>query len=790
MRRLFFSFYLFIACICLIKPSLWAQYNKKVLVKGLKDSVQVYRDNWGINHIYANNEYDLFFAQGYGAAKDRLFQFELWRRQATGTVAEILGPSELKRDIGLRLFKYRGDMQKELAHYHQNGAAIINAYVDGVNAYIDEINQTPDALPMEFKMLNIKPQKWTADVVISRHQGLLGNIEEELSTGRAVAAAGAKTVTDLMYFLPKQPDLTLDPSITKEMLSHNILELYKASHRPIIFGKQHSKYIDETKKGREENDGSNNWVVSGSRTASGFPQLANDPHRSISLPALRYIVHLSAPGWNVIGGGEPVIPGVSIGHNDYGAWGLTIFETDFEDLYVYDLNPKKLSQYKYKDKWVNMQVLQETIPVKGQTAQKIDLRYTKHGPVVYIDTLNKKAYAIRCAWLEPGGAPYLASLRFNQAKNWQEFREATKYSNVPGENMIWADKNGDIGWQVVGIAPIRKNFSGMVPVPGDGRFEWDGYLPMLERPNSFNPQKGFLATANQNVTPDDYKHWEAVGYTWADPFRGDRINEVLADKNKLTLQDHQNFQMDYFSIPARELVPMLNGLKFKDELTNEAFKRITNWDYRLDANSVAAGIYAMWERKLYQEANATLVPANLKGLVSIQLKKLTEWLKASQQGNPLSNDPIANHKAFLTTTFEKAVADLTKKLGSNPEKWQYGQAAYKHSKLTHPLSYFLTDEQRKTMNIEPVPRGGNSHTLNVTGGTDTQRHGASFRVIMDVGDWDKTLMTTTPGQSGNPESKFYNNLFKSWSQDKYFPAYFSKEKIRANTYESTLLIGK
>ncbi|WP_367913478.1 penicillin acylase family protein [Leadbetterella sp. DM7] len=766
--------------ICLMLTGLTAAAQHRVQVEGLKEEVEIYRDTWGINHIYAANEPDLFFAQGYSAAKDRLFQFELWRRQATGTVSEILGPSERKRDIGLRLFKYRGDMQKELSHYHPNSAAIIQAYVNGVNACIDEANRNPDTLPVEFKMLDIRPQKWTPEIVISRHQGLLGNIEDELKTGRAVAAAGARQVSDLLYFHPRQPDLRLDPSITQEMLSHDILELYKASHRPLTFGPEHSAYVENR---REDKDGSNNWIVSGSRTASGFPHLANDPHRSVSLPALRYVVHLSAPGWNVIGGGEPVIPGVSIGHNEHGAWGLTIFETDFEDLYVYDLNPGKLSQYQYKGRWEEMQTIREEIKIKGQAPEKVDLRYTRHGPVVYIDTLNKKGYAVRCAWLEPGGAPYLASLRFNQAESWEEFREATRYSHVPAENMIWADRHGDTGWQVVGLAPVRKNFSGMVPVPGDGRFEWSGYLPMLERPNSHNPPEGFLATANENVTPPGYSHWDAVGYLWSDPFRGDRIREVLAAKDKMTLQDHQALQTDYFSLPARELVPLLSGLKFGDSLTENARKHLETWDYRLEPDAVEAGIYAMWERKLSQEATAALVPAELKGLVSLQLKKLIQWIKDPES-------PIQDKTAFLTVTFEKAIAELVKKLGDDPEKWQYGQATYKHIRLTHPLSDFLSSEEQEAMNLSPLPRGGNSYTPNATGGTDTQRHGATFRVIIDTGDWDKTLMTLSPGQSGDPASPFYSNLFKSWAQDTYFPAYFSKDKVEAHTYEKTVLTKK
>jgi penicillin amidase len=503
--------------------------QQQVAVPGLQSTVEVLRDQWGINHIYAANQHDLFFTQGYCAARDRLFQFEIWRRQATGTVAEILGPQELKRDIGTRLFLFRGDMKKELNHYHPEGEAIINAYVSGINAYIDEVLRNPEQLPVEFRLLNIKPGKWTPEVVISRHQGLLGNVGEELSLGRAVAKAGPDKVKDLMWFHPQQPNLTLDPSITEALLSKNILELYDASHRPVTFRRDISNatsFHQSRVPFEHDPEGSNNWIISGSKTESGFPFLANDPHRSIALPSLRYMVHLVAPGWNVIGAGEPVIPGISIGHNEHGAWGLTIFATDGEDLYVYDLNPQNLAQYKYRNKWVDMKEINETIAVKDSASVNVTLRYTVHGPVTFIDSTNKKAYAIKCAWLEPGGAPYLASLRMNQAENWKQFREASKYSHIPGENMVWADRKGNIGWQVVGINPIRKNFSGMVPVPGDGRFEWKGYQNIKNRPNIYNPKKGFFATANQHVTPGDYRHGYTIGYTWADPFRGDRINEV------------------------------------------------------------------------------------------------------------------------------------------------------------------------------------------------------------------------------------------------------------------------
>ncbi|MYI07639.1 MAG: penicillin acylase family protein, partial [Gemmatimonadetes bacterium] len=457
-------------------------------VPGLQAPVEIVRDRWGINHIYAETEYDLFFAQGYAAARDRLFQFEVWRAQATGTVAEMLGPDELERDIGFRLFKYRGDMTVEMNHYHDRGSLIIPAYVDGVNAYIAETETNPELLPIEFNLLGVRPKRWTPEVVISRHQGLLGNIGAELRYGRAVAAVGADAVKRVANFHPGDPDIELDPAIDGALLSQDILGLYNAFRGSVRFRREHlvpEHRGDEEAFARlesamrepdpldwpdQESLGSNNWVVSGRLSESGYPLMANDPHRAQSAPSLRYWVHLVGPGWNVIGGGEPEIPGVSIGHNGYGAWGLTVFRTDGEDLYVYETDPDNPNRYRYRDGWEEMTVITEEIPVKGQAPHTAEFKYTRHGPVVFADTRNNVAYAVRAAWLEPGGAPYLASLRMDQAKTWEEFVEACNYSNIPGENMIWADREGNIGWQAVGIAPIRRNWSGLVPVPGDGRY--------------------------------------------------------------------------------------------------------------------------------------------------------------------------------------------------------------------------------------------------------------------------------------------------------------------------------
>ena len=756
----------------------------------LNDKVEVLRDKFGINHIYANNQRDLFYMQGYLAARDRLFQFEIWRRQATGTVSEIFGESELERDIGTRLFMFRGDIKEELNHYHDDGYEIITSYTDGINAYISEVRNNPESLPIEFKILGIKPEIWTPADVISRHQGLLGNIGLELNIGRAVSKIGVDKVKDLQWFHPKDPELKLDEKITEEDLDQDILKLYNAYRKPIKFKKEYLleefrknedlevSFLENSKNLEDEfSIGSNNWVISGKKSESGYPILANDPHRTIVAPSLRYLTHLVAPGWNVIGGGEPEIPGISIGHNGYGAWGLTVFRTDAEDLYIYELNPENSKQYYHKGEWIDFNIIKESIPIKGGEDYEIKLYYTIHGPVTLIDENRNRAYAVRCGWLEIGGSPYLASLRMNQSNSWEEFREACNYSNIPGENMIWADKDGNIGWQAVGIAPIRNTHSGMVPVMGDGRYEWDGYLPIIEKPNDFNPDDEFLATANENVTPLSYDKWNAIGFSWADPFRGDRVDQFLVDSKKFTMQDMIDLQVDYYSPPAFYLTGMLSGLINYDENFLKEYDdyiwRLIKWDNKLNKNSVEATIYVNWERNIINEFNKEYVPEKVKGLIRVQLFKII---------NKLYNMDENLRNNFLKKTFISSINDLKSKFGDKIDEWVYGQDGYKHIKVKHPLEDIVNDSIYKILSFQKYPRGGNGYTVGATGSNLSQSHGATFKVIIDTKDWDNSLASNSPGQSGDPSSLFYRNLYKDWAEDKYFNLLYSKEIIESNLH--------
>ena len=746
---------------------------------GLTDEVEVLRDKYGINHIYANNQNDLFFMQGYLAAKDRLFQFEIWRRQATGTVSEVFGEEELDRDIGTRLFKFRGNMEDELNHYHEDGYEIVSSFVSGINKYIEEINETPSQLPIEFKLLGIKPENWTTEVVISRHQGLLGNIDQELNIGRAVSLIGEEKVKELMWFHPKDPDISLDNNLTYEDLKQDILRLYNAYREPIEFKKNYilDKYQSEndiafSKSNVHINDeysiGSNNWAISGDKSFNGFPILANDPHRSLSNPSLRYMAHLVAPGWNVIGGGEPEIPGISIGHNGIGAWGLTVFRTDAEDLYVYKLNPSNLNEYMHNGQWKTFSKINETIKIKNKEDVNVELFYSVHGPVTFIDKKRKKAYAVKNGWSEIGGSPYLASLRMDQAENWEEYREASNYFNIPGENMVWADKYGDIGWQAVGIAPIRKTHSGLVPINGDGNFEWEDYLEIIEKPNLFNPEKGYIATANQNVTPEDYERWDAIGYDWADPYRGERVNSILESKDTFNMEDMTNLQIDYFSIPSKQIINMS-----KDYITNnlEYFKKLIEWDNILDKNSIEAGIYIEWQTQIYFEFIKKYVPESVQKYLDVQIYKVIEGIsKMSDQ----------EKTEFLNKTFDLTIKSLIKKYGEENSGWVYGQENYKHVKIYHPLEKVVNDSIKGIIGLDTYPRGGDGFTPGSTSSELNQRSGGSFRVVINTKDWDNSFATNSPGQSGNPKSKFYKNLYEDWANDKFFPLLYSKSKVLKN----------
>jgi penicillin G amidase len=740
-------------------------------------------------------------------ARDRLFQLELWRRQATGTLAEIQGPRALGHDLGARLLKFRGDMASELNRYHPHGDRIIPAFVQGINASIALSDREPQRLPLEFRILGIKPGHWTPEVVVSRHNGLYRNVVQEVQYARLVHVLGRDRARELLNLHPGRPRLEPDAALDLGLFQESLLGLYHSSRAPIRFLAEDLEpaYRDNSRKvaleGRQiasepptasqpaveaATQGSNNWVISGEQTFTRAPIMANDPHRVIQVPSLRYWVHLVAPGWNVIGAGEPALPGVSIGHNEQGAWGFTIFPIDQEDLYVYETDPSAGSRYRYQGAWEALRIVRETVPVKGRPNVTADLKFTRHGPVLYEDRDHHRAYAIRAAWLEEGTAPYLASLRINQAGSWTEFREACHHFLAPAENLVWADGDGHIGWQAVGLAPVRPNWDGLLPMPGDGRYEWDGFLPSRDLPHLADPAKGWFASANQDNLPRGYPF--ALGFQWTDPFRFARIEEVLGSGRRFTLTDMMRLQQDELSIPARSLVPLLLDLGPFEGKTRQAANRLKSWDLVLGKESVPAAIYAAWERALGAGVWEIVVPKQARSAFpvgSLSTEHLILWLTVPD--GRFGADPIAGRDALLLRTFDQALSELEHRLGPNMEDWRYGQAKLKHIRIGHPLSGAVRPDLRARLDLGPLPRGGNGHTVNSTSDSDNQSAGASFRIIADTGDWDHSVGTNTPGQSGDPDSPHYRDLFEPWALGRYFPVLYSRRKVESVTEARILL---
>jgi penicillin amidase len=776
---------------------------------GLSQPVDIVRDKHGVSHIYAQNQNDLFFAQGFTAARDRLWQLDLWRRQGEGKMAEQFGPRFIEQDRAARLFLFRGDMQAEFASYHPEGKAILTAFANGINAYVNWVKANPEQLPPEFKLTGTEPGYWSPETSLIRIYALTRNVNEEVKMAQQVASLGLNNVQGLSTFEPPlalQVPAGLDVRQTdKTVLANYTLardgQKFVAADFPRspLAEDERAKLasaLSENRLASLDADfdpmatryESNNWTIGGQRTASGKPILAGDPHRSITMPSLRYMVHLNAPGWNVIGAGEPALPGVSMGHNDRIAFGLTIFAFgDEEDLYVYDTNPANPGEYRYRGGWEKMRQVDESIPVRGATPAVRNLKFTRHGPVIHEDLVRHKAYALRAAYLEyPGTAAYLASLRLNQAQNWNEFVAGMEKHYTPSENMVYADVDGNIGWFGGSIAPIRPrgDWSGMLPVPGNGDFEWRGILPGSALPRAFNPPEGYVATANEYNLPADFAYKEMSARTWAEPYRVQRIREVLADGKGLTVQQSQDLQYDNLSIPGRTLLGYAKSLNAADPALNDALGLLKDWDARMGTESRAASVYAFWLPEVVKRVTDLYVPANGRAAFGeLSTRKTLEKLATPDAA--FGPRPEQGRDALLLQALADGVQKLRATLGPDSTQWQWGKLH--HIQFEHSLASLLPPDTAKAYGTPRYPVGGDNDTVHrgtFRKSDFRQISGSSYRQVIDVANWDNSRVQNVPGQSADPRSPHYQDLLKGWATGEYFPMAFSRAKVdseRADT---------
>jgi len=729
--------------------------GETIPVAGLKQPVEILVDKWGVPHIYAGNTGDAFFAQGFNAARERLFQIDLWRRRGLGKMAEVMGAEYVEQDRAARLFLYRGSIEKEWAAYGADAKRIASSFVAGINAYVDWLAAHKEQMPVEFSILKYAPSKWeAADVVRIRSHGLTRNVTSEVARAKTICATDRvkgpgydQARSGLQPAWETKAPEGLDPCLPAD-----VLKVFTLATQAVPFAKPNADSQD---------DGSNNWVIAPSKSATGRPILAGDPHRAYATPSLRYIAHVSAPGMDIIGAGEPALPGISMGHNGTIAFGLTIFPIDQEDLYVYELNPANRRQYRYKGGWESMRVSREAVPVKGAAAVEVSMEFTRHGPVIFAD--KSRAYAVRTCWMEPGMSPYFGSIAYMRARNFAEFQRGRFRGGAPTVNQVYADTKGNIGWSPGGLTPVRPNWDGLLPVPGDGRFEWRGFLRPEQFPSASNPSAGYVSTSNEMNMPDGYPYKERkLGFEWTNDSRHRRIEEVLQGLPKVSLADSMKLQTDLTSVAARRAVALLAGIPEAGILRN--------WDAVERVDSKEAALYEIWWKR-------HLGPAFLKAAVPSGAVTTADTAVMLDVLEGKSTRFDVDSRGLLVRTLAPAFAEW-EKLG-RPD-W----GALHQSLPGHPLRDFVTAEWRKKLQPGPFPAPGGpfSPWQSMHAGDSFQlTNGPSFRMVLDVGNWDESRAVNYPGQSGRWDDSHYSDLTGTWLRGEYFPLLYSRAAVEKAT---------
>ena len=730
-----------------------AQIDGDLTLPGLDAPVEIIRDEWGVPHIYAENDHDLFFAQGYVMAQDRLWQMEMWRRWHEGRLAEIFGPAALPYDRRTRLMMYRGPFDEtEWTSYHPDAERLFTAHADGVNAFI---TQHRDTLPVEFQLTGIVPEPWTAETVVLRWAALAvpsvrGHAISEMRLAVDVARLGAEEANRRVAPDPWD-DLVVPDGLDVGLVTEEILDAMRAGDGdPFLPGQLPALRVVEryrdlvpavrttrVAEGPAGVEGSNNWVMSGDRSPTGMPILANDPHRRIEMPALRYFVHLVAPGWNVIGGGEPPFVGVDAGSNARMAWGFTFAGTDMVDVYVEALHPDEPDLVRWRDGWEPLRVIEEEIPVRGREPEPVVLKFSRHGPVFYEDLDNRVAYAVRSVVQAPGTAAYKGSFQLAQAEGCADFFDRAMHWLVPTHSLICGDVDGNIALQVTGLTPDRDGWNGRLPVPGDGRYEWRGVRDDL--PREFNPARGYIATANDNVHPPGYEGRPVFYHSsrGIETSRIRRLHELLGAGEVLSVEDHQRIQHDTLLLLAERDIPAFGGWTSDDPDVDWARGLIAAWDGRLTQDSTAAALYVRWRDEINPGAR--------------------------------NAEAVAARRRFIEEGLRAALVRLTRELGPDRSTWRHGRIHA--STLPHMLI--------PAFDLPTVERPGGFGAVNATG--------ANFRRIVDLADLDRSVASNSPGQSAQPGSPFYGNLVENLANGEYFPLLFTREAVEEHAAHTLIL---
>jgi penicillin amidase len=752
------------------------QTSGGVRLTGLAGSVEVIRDRAGIPYIYAPSDHDAIFALGYVHAQDRLWQMEMQRRIGAGRLAEVLGEAPLKTDQFLRTLGVYRAAEASWPYLGPEVQAALQAYADGVNAFLAERHP----LPPEFVILGFKPEPWRpADSLVWAKMmawNLGETYGEDLLEAQAIAALGPERAGQLLPAYPANAPVILP----KDALAaaDELLEIRQTLQEQLGLGGEHV--------------GSNNWVVAGTRTASGKPLLANDPHLGAQIPSIWYLAGIHGDRLHAVGSTLPGLPAVVIGHNAQIAWGVTNLGPDVQDVFVERINPANPNQYEVNGKWADVQIVAEEIKVKGKKEPiHWAARATRHGPLISdVTSYRGQALALRWPALEPDDTTMMAFWGVNYATNWNDFTAALRFYVGPSQNFVYADTAGNIGYYGPGRIPIRAKGDGSAPAPGwNDDYAWTKWIPFEQLPHAYNPKDGYIVTANNRVTPDNYPYF--ISKRWAAPYRSQRITELLTAKTGLTPEDFGRIQADQRSAQAQELLPFLLTVQPKTPEQTRAVELLRQWDGVVSAGSAAAAIYEAWYAQLHTALLADDIGGELDKLATRQSPIFLAHALTGSDGVWCDDVLTPDRENCQDTTrkaLDEALKDLKKRMGDDMAKWQWGKI---HA-MQFPHNPFSQVAPLKQLFHRSVVIGGDGFTVSpapfkLTAAYDTQ-HLPSYREIIDLADLSNSRFMHTTGQSGHFLSPHYADLLERWRKVEYTPMYWERAAVAANA-EGTLTLA-
>ncbi len=768
----------------------------RLALAGLEAPVDILRDRWGVPHIYAQSSGDLFFAQGFVHAQERLWQMDFHRRLVAGRLSEILGAVSLPLDRWMRTLGLQRAAAAQQNTVDALSRQVLESYAAGVNTQIQSASRK-SSLPVEFLLLHYQPEPWTVLDSLGWAKMMAWNLsvnwETEILRARLIARLGPEKAAEL-----EPLDFEQGPRVIPPGIDYSCIRGEATLRRTA----EVQKFTGPTAR---NGLGSNNWVISPALSETGMPLLANDMHLGLTAPAIWFENHLAGGGFNVSGVSFPGVPGIIAGHNEHVAWGFTNGFPDVQDLYVERLRRTETGrvQYLYQGQWEEAQVIHERIRVKGGPEVTEEVILTRHGPIInsLAPDFTEAPLALRWTALEPD-TMVRALVEMNRAGDCLEFREALRHWAVPIQNTVYADTQGNIGYSFPGKVPIRKKGDGRVPIPGwTDEYEWVGYIPYEELPHLINPPQGYIVTANNRVVGDDYPYF--LGYDHVSSNRARRITEMIAEKEKISPADIRRMQVDQVSPAARGIVAALQDLHTDDPHLATVLRRLQAWDGVLSPQSMEAAVYEIFvprlirsllDRPLGDELAACYAGKGVTpGLSELSLlgERSREWLHKilAEPGCPWFDlGDGCTREEILLDVLQESIDVLKRQLGEAPDGWAWGRL----HRLTfnHPLG--SVKPLNRLFNRGPYPIGGDFDTVWASGSSlyDINSHqiiGPPFRFIADLSDWNRSLGIVVPGQSGHPGSRHYADNIQPWFRGEYHPMLFDRAEVEKNTVARLVL---